>query len=51
MDDLAEVLTDARFPAAVTGIWFAATQPADAGRGLIPHRSWAEITSALAKYS
>ena len=48
VDDLAEVLNDPSFPPNVARIWFAPHQPADAGHGLTPHRSWAEIAAAMA---
>lgn len=49
VDDLPEVLNDAAFPARVGKLWFASTQPAEAGEGLKPYRSWAEISEAVAK--
>ncbi|MCG8562825.1 MAG: hypothetical protein MI824_23750 [Hyphomicrobiales bacterium] len=48
VDDLAEVLNDPSFPSNVARIWFAPHQSADAGNGLTPHRSWAEIAAAMA---
>ena len=49
VDDLPRVLNHERFPSNVGKFWFASTQAARAGCGLVPYRSWAEVKSELEK--
>lgn len=47
VDDLREVLTDARFPAGVEPLWLAGDQADRAPAGLVAYRSWHEIKARL----
>lgn len=44
IDDLPEVLLHPAFPKQTVPLWFADSQPASAGGGLEPHRSWQAVT-------
>lgn len=46
IDDLPEVLHHGLFPENARKLWFAAHQPGEAGGGLPPHRTWAELAEA-----